>query len=87
MACGIRASKRVHLMMLSCLTPQWSLHDVPERMARMTALMASCLVARPVAAAIASIWRDNFDKQTISGAIDNSMKSIGLGMIVLAAIV
>lgn len=56
-------------------------------MARAILLIASCLVARPVAAAIASIWRSDFDRQTISNAIDNSMKSIGLGMFVLAAIV
>jgi hypothetical protein len=50
-------------------------------------MLSVVLVASPVAAAILSIWRSNFDRSTISRAVDESMKSIGIGMIVLAAVV
>lgn len=54
---------------------------------RAAAMLSAFFLARPVAAAISSIWQSGFDKATISRAIDESMKSIGLGMIMLAAVV
>ena len=50
-------------------------------------MLSVVFVASPVAAAILSIWRSSFDRSTVSRAVDESMKSIGIGMIVLAAVV
>jgi hypothetical protein len=50
-------------------------------------MLSVFFVASPVVAAVLSIWHSNFDKHTIGKAIDESMKSIGIGMVVLAAVV
>lgn len=65
----------------------WASHRVSERAVRAAAMLSAFFLARPVAAAISSIWQSGFNKATISRAIDESMKSIGLGMIMLAAVV
>ncbi len=65
---------------------QWTAHGVSEQLARAMALAASVAVAQPVAAGIASIWHTNFERQTVSSAIESSMKWIGLGMVMLAAV-
>ena len=66
---------------------QWASGWAAERTVRALAMLSVVFVASPVAAAISSIWRSSFDRSTISRAVDESMKSIGIGMIVLAAVV
>ncbi len=65
---------------------QWASGWAAERTVRALAMLSVVFVARPVSAPILSIWRSSFDRSTISRAVDESMKSIGIGMIVLAAV-
>jgi geranylgeranylglycerol-phosphate geranylgeranyltransferase len=64
----------------------WASGWAAERTVRALAMLSVVFEASPVAAAILSIWRSTFDRSTISRAVDESMKSIGIGMIVLAAV-
>ena len=58
---------------------------MPERLVRAAAAVSMLAVAQPVAASILSIRRHSFDKHVVSAAIDASIKSLGLGMVLLAA--
>jgi hypothetical protein len=43
-------------------------------------------IVRPVFLGAVAILRSDFQKQLVAGMIDDSMKPIGLGMIVIAAL-
>ena len=58
--------------------------EVPVRFA--CAVLVAC-VMRPAFAALTSVRRSSFDPETVSAAVGGSLKIIGLGMLVTAALV
>lgn len=66
--------------------PQWQQHPAVQPWVRLAAATAFTAVMRPLFARVLQIWRSQFDCQVISDAIDGSLRPIGVGLILLAAL-
>ena len=62
-------------------SPQWELV-----VRTMNALVTGAVILRPMAAAV-QLWKQNFPDRDVSAAIDDTLKTVGIGMILLAAMV
>lgn len=56
------------------------------KVARSAVLLTTLAVMQPVGVEAMGIWLSNFDSKVVSSAIDSSMRSIGIGAIILALI-
>jgi 4-hydroxybenzoate polyprenyltransferase len=64
----------------------WAMYGLPMGWVRAAAVGMVAAVVGPVYRAAAAIYQNGFVKAEVSAAIDESMKPIGLGMILLAAL-
>lgn len=69
------------------LAEQWAHNPGVEAWVRAACAAAMAAVVRPAFAALASIGRSGFQPDVVSAAVDNSLKAIGLGMLLTAALV
>ncbi len=66
---------------------QWARHPGAEAWVRGAAAAALAGVMRPAFAALAAIWRGGFQPDAIAATVDASLATIGLGMLLTAALV
>ncbi|KAK9814843.1 hypothetical protein WJX72_012464 [[Myrmecia] bisecta] len=69
----------------SGLSWAWTMYSVSETVVRSLSALAVLYVVRPVLANAWAIWRNEFNRDLVRSAIDETLKPIGLGMLLLAA--
>lgn len=65
---------------------QWRQHPALKPWVHLAGAAAVTKVMAPMFLRVLQIWRTQFDRQVISDSIDGSLLSIGLGLILLAAL-